>query len=271
MGKLIFVMIDGLNYETAVSAMGYMKHLVEKKVAAEYKVKAELPTLSRPLYETILTGVPCYINGIGNNNIVRLSHEKSIFHLAKENNLKTAAAAYYWISELYNKAPFNYIDDREQEDEAAAIQYGKFYFEDSYPDSHLFLDGQVLIRKYSPDFIFIHPMGADYAGHAFGSDSKEYRAKAIEMDNILSTLLPIWIELGYDIVVSCDHGMDQNGLHCGVESKERYVPLWIISSKVKKEKYDLVIPQLAMAPMLCRLIGIQKSEKMIDDRYIQYI
>lgn len=271
MNKLIFVMIDGLNYDTAVSAMGYMEHLVEKGVSAEYKVKAELPTLSRPLYETILTGVPCYINGIGNNNVVRLSHEESIFQLAKQNNLKTAAAAYYWISELYNSAPFNYIDDREQEDEAAAIQYGKFYFEDSYPDSHLFLDGQVLIRKYKPDFLFIHPMGADYVGHNFGSVSKEYRAKAIEIDNILSTMLPIWRESGYEIVVSCDHGMDESGLHCGIENKERTVPLWIISSKVKSGKFNIEVPQLAIAPMLCKLIGMDKSEKMIHEEFIQYI
>lgn len=271
MNKLIFVMIDGLNYETAISAMGYMEHLVEKNCSAEYKVKAELPTLSRPLYETILTGVPCYFNGIGNNNIVRLSHEKSIFHLAKENNLKTAAAAYYWISELYNKAPFDYIEDREQENEIAAIQYGKFYFDDSYPDSHLFLDGHVLLKKYSPDFLFIHPMGADYVGHTFGSGSKDYRAKTIEIDNILASLIPKWEKMNYDVIISCDHGMDEMGLHCGVEDKERYVPLWIISPRVKKGKFDITVSQLSIASIMCNLMGIQISEKMIEDKFVQYI
>ena len=47
--KVILVIIDGLNYKVS-QEMGYMKALVEGGKAAHYKVRAELPTLSRPLY-----------------------------------------------------------------------------------------------------------------------------------------------------------------------------------------------------------------------------
>ena len=93
-----------------------MQHLVENRIAALYQVQTELPTLSRPLYEVILTGTKACQNGVTHNFIIRRSHEVSIFELAKSQGLKTAAAAYSWISELYNRAPFEPYNDREQTD-----------------------------------------------------------------------------------------------------------------------------------------------------------
>ncbi|MGY3314889.1 hypothetical protein ACV242_003385 [Peribacillus simplex] len=77
------------------------------------------------------------MNGITSNQAVRLSTEKSIFHLTKENGLRNGTVSYYWVSELYNRAPFHFIEDREQEDESKPFQYGKFYWDDDYPDSHV--------------------------------------------------------------------------------------------------------------------------------------
>jgi predicted AlkP superfamily pyrophosphatase or phosphodiesterase len=59
--------------------------------------------LSRPLYECILTGVPPIDSGIVHNNVARLSSQRSIYHYARDAGLKTAAAAYHWVSELYNR------------------------------------------------------------------------------------------------------------------------------------------------------------------------
>lgn len=259
--KVIFIIVDALNF-TASKRMGYMMHLAENKKAFFCKVKAELPTLSRPLYEVLLTGTPCYENNITNNLIVRRSTEESIFDLAKKNGLKTAAAAYYWISELYNSSPFNYVKDREQKDETKNIQYGKFYFEDTYPDSHLFLDAEVLRNEHDPDFLLIHPMGVDYAGHKFGGNSKEYYESALRIDFILGMFIPTWEKLGYKIIVTADHGMHDLGLHGGIDDSERQVPLWIIGSKSNTENFRKYLPQLQVAPIVCKLLGIDPSEKM---------
>lgn len=262
--KLIFILLDGLNYETAVSRMGFMQHLVEKEISRLYKIKAELPSLSRPLYETIFTGTPPYIHGVVSNVTVRRSREKSIFELAREHGLKTAAAAYYWMSELYNRAPFDLVNDREQINEELNIQYGKYYFDDAYPDSHLFIDGEILRKTYDPDFLLIHPMGIDYIGHLYGSESKEYKKKAMETDLILAEFIPQWINQGYQILVTSDHGMNQDGNHGGVEENERMVPLWAIGSCFQSEKELETIPQIALAPMICKILNMQISEKMID-------
>lgn len=85
LNKLVLIVLDGLCYDVAKSQMGFLSHLVEKRIGNLYKVKSELPSMSRPLYETILTGVPPYKSKIVNNGISRLSNHKSIFNLVKEN------------------------------------------------------------------------------------------------------------------------------------------------------------------------------------------
>lgn len=264
MSKVILIILDGLQYRVACSQMGFLHHLIEIERAARYRVKGELPSLSRPLYEVILTGIPCAANGITGNQIMRLSKKQSVFHLAKENGLRTAAAAYYWISELYNRSPFQYIEDREQNDENQAIQYGTFYFDDGYPDSHLFIDGELLRRNYDPDFLLIHPMGIDNAGHLHGSDSKAYRQKAAEADTQLAQLLPLWMEQEYHVLITSDHGMNRDGFHGGTSHEEREVPLFCISPLIKPGIYPNEISQLSIAPLLCKLLNIAPGKEMMD-------
>ncbi|MGE8205330.1 alkaline phosphatase family protein [Heyndrickxia sp. NPDC080065] len=260
--KLIFIMIDGLRYDTAVSQMGYLHHLIEKGKASRFKVKSELPSLSRPLYEVLLTGTPAYINGITTNQTVRLSHEESLFHLTKKHGLKNATASYYWVSELYNSAPFNPVTDRIQLDQSKAIERGIFYWEDHYPDTHLFADANFLLDSYEPDFLYVHSMNIDDDGHKFTADSKEYRNRAITVDNILATVLPKWMEAGYQIIVTADHGMNDDGQHGGTTTADRDVPLFIISDRLAPGIYEEEIPQLQIAPLACELLAIQPSAAM---------
>ncbi|OPG75765.1 nucleotide pyrophosphatase, partial [Pseudomonas ogarae] len=104
--NVILVVLDGLNHEVARHAMGHLQAYVSAGRAALYKLECELPALSRPLYECILTGVVPIDSGIVHNNVSRLSHQRSIFHYATQAGLSTAAAAYHWVSELYNVSPF---------------------------------------------------------------------------------------------------------------------------------------------------------------------
>ncbi len=260
--KLIVVMVDGLRDDLARDNLGYIEHLVDSGLAARTAVRSELPSLSRPLYEVLLTGTPSSKNGITANSSVRLSKQESLFHLTKQNGLVNATASYYWVSELYHRAPFDFMQDREQRDMENPIQYGKFYWEDDYPDSHLLMDGEILRQQVNPDFLYIHSMNVDDIGHKFGSDSKEYRSRILRVDNYLSELIPVWRENGYQIVITADHGMSEWGLHGGTTDGERMVPLYIISEKMKKCRFDNVMPQLLFAPLMCHLMDIPQSAKM---------
>ncbi|MEK4463733.1 alkaline phosphatase family protein [Paenibacillus sp. FSL H8-0282] len=261
--KLIVVVLDGLRYEAAREYMGYMEHLVEQGKISCHRVKSELPSLSRPLYEVLLTGTPVTENGITANHIVRPSHEESVFHLAVTANLRTAAVAYHWVSELYNSAPFDPLADRHQHNVMKPIQHGSFYFEDHYPDSHVFADAVYLRSAYDPHFLYIHSMNIDDAGHRYGGESKEYELSVRNADGLLATVLPIWMEQGYKIMITADHGMNANGYHGGITPSERNVPLYTFGVDVlSSEKEEEMLPQLRMAPLMCHCLGLAPSAAM---------
>ena len=93
MNKVILIVIDGLNYRVAKECMGFLAALEQAGQGRLYKMACELPSLSRPLYECILTGKTPLQSGIVDNQSLGLSSQKSIFHLAYQAGLTSAAAA----------------------------------------------------------------------------------------------------------------------------------------------------------------------------------
>ncbi len=191
--KTILIVVDGLGFQAASSCMGFLLGMVEAGRASLYRMECELPSVSRPLYECILTGTPPVESGIVHNNIVRNSHHESIFSLAKQAGKTGAAAAYHWVSELYNSAPYRPAFDRFTIDPAKTIPYGCFYHRDDYPDDHVFLDAEWLRQRYNPDFLLIHPMGIDHTGHLYGGESSQYRNAVRMIDAVISDFIPGWI------------------------------------------------------------------------------
>lgn len=228
--KVILVILDGLGWQTAHDGMGYLQGMCEAGRATLYRMDCGLPSLSRPMYECILTGVPPVDSGIVSNDIRRLSSQQSIFHLARAAGRSTAAASYHWISELYNRCPYVPVRDRYTDDPSLPIQHGIFYHGEDYPDDHLLLDAEALRLKHDPDFLLVHPMGADSAGHAHGYDSSEYRNTARRLDSQLAHYLPGWLQAGCQVLVTSDHGMNQDCNHGGLLPEERQVPLFVLGN-----------------------------------------
>ncbi|QQK08619.1 alkaline phosphatase family protein [Miniphocaeibacter halophilus] len=249
---LILVILDGCRYDTSIEQMGLLNHYVENGLATRIKVISELPSNSRSLYEVLMTGVPTYKNKILTNGHNSLSGEKSIFEKVKNNGGRTAAAAYYWYSELYNESPFNEKKHRIQLDTENLIENGVFYYEDNYPDTHLFADANFLLQYKKPDFLLIHSMNIDDIGHKFTSDSREYKAVINRADYIIGQYLNNWLELGYQVMVTSDHGMDENGLHGGTLNSHREVPLYIFSKYYRNNVDE--ISQIEIAGLIEKLL-----------------
>lgn len=264
--KVILVVVDGLAWQVAHDGMGYLQGLCEAGLASLYRMECELPSLSRPLYECILTGVRPIDSGVVHNDVTRLSKETSIFHLAQKAGITTAAAAYHWISELYNQSPYVAVRDRFTDDESLPIQHGIFYSEDSYPDNHLLIDAEVLRLRHDPGFLLIHPMNTDDAGHRHGLDSPQYRNAARRMDNHLSAYMPGWIAQGYQILVTSDHGMNKDHSHRGVLPEEREVPLFVIGDRFSHDP-DASPRQLQLCGIIAQLLGAP-HQKAGNDKLI---
>jgi predicted AlkP superfamily pyrophosphatase or phosphodiesterase len=261
--KVVLVLSDALRDDIAAERMGFLEHLIETGQGTRYSVRGELPTLSRPMYETIHTGLSATQHRVVSNEIVRRSSVPNVFEIAVQNGRTTAAAAHFWFSELYNRVPFDPVDDREVDDTSLLIQHGRFYTEDSYPDKDLFLAGASLVRKYTPDYLLVHPMGMDYLGDTLGSDTPEYRNHAIVQDIILANLIPEWNQRGYTVLVTGDHGMGADASHGGTTTDVRMVPLYLLPpARGGKGNTRETVSQLQLAPTLLTILGLPVPETM---------
>ncbi|CAO98164.1 alkaline phosphatase family protein [Erwinia tasmaniensis] len=259
--KTILVVLDGLNFQVARDAMGYLHAECAQGHGQFYPLSCELPSLSRPLYECILTGVTPVQSGIIHNGVSRLSTERSIFHYARDGGLTTAAAAYHWVSELYNRSPFDAVRDRHTHAPRLPIQYGHFYHDDGYPDSHLFEDAESLRIQHQPDFLLIHPMNIDDAGHQHGLNSSSYRNRARAADGWLSHWMPGWLKQGYQVMVTADHGMNDDRSHGGTLPEETQVPLFVFGAAFSLCA-DAAPQQTELCGTLCQILGVAHDKPL---------
>lgn len=227
MAPLVLVLLDGLG-SSALSCMGSMEALTRVGRARFTELCCELPALSRPIYHCLLTGLPPAVSGMLHNDDWTPHPAPTLFSRAREAGLVTAAAAYGWISELCNRAPFDAARDRLTEDAGLPIMHGLFYTNDAYPDDHVFMDAEALRRRYAPQLLLVHTMGVDFAGHGHGADSAAYRNAARQVDMLLARFVPCWLEAGCNILITSDHGMSPDGLHNGSTDAERRVPFWAL-------------------------------------------
>jgi predicted AlkP superfamily pyrophosphatase or phosphodiesterase len=259
--RVILVILDGLNYSVAQHTLGHLQAYRNAGRAALYKLECALPALSRPLYECILTGVAPIDSGVVHNQVERLSNQRSVFHLARSAGLTTAAAAYHWISALYNRSPFVAARDRHTHAVDLPIQYGHFYYADHYPDSHLFADAESLRLRYQPDFLLVHAMNIDDAGHRHGLHSSQYRNAARNADTLLADYLQGWLTSGYQVLVTADHGMNEDHSHNGLLAEEREVPLFVLGDAFSLN--DAAQPQQTeLCGTICQLLGLPHDKPL---------
>ncbi len=257
MRPIVFVLLDGLRLDTACACMGYVQAAAGQPLA----VTAELPSLSRPLYETLMTGQTPIQSGITGNGSVRRSRHPSVFDRCRGAGQTTAAAAYHWFSELYNHAPFDPAQ-RVTHDPDAAIQHGMFYWQDGYPDDHLFADAMALWHRHSPHFLLVHSMGVDDAGHRYGGGGTEYRRAARQADALLSRTVPVWLDAGCTVIVTSDHGMGDDGMHGGPGATETQVPFWLLGTG--RMAPGTVLRQTEIAGTVCALLGVSTDGMAVN-------
>jgi arylsulfatase A-like enzyme len=79
----------------------------------------------------------------------------------------------------------------------------------------------------------------------------------------LSALIAEWTQLGYNILVTGDHGINADRLHGGPTPEVREVPLFLIRpGNPGAGNTNEVISQLQIAPTVCDLLGVAIPESM---------
>jgi len=229
--RLVLVLVDGLRDDTARRCMGFLLALEEAGRARWDTLRCELPSLSRPLYATLLSGQRPVEHGVVSNAQPGVRCAQTFFDTLHARGKRSAVAAYDWFYELLAGERFEPTLHRTAPCAARGVHAGSWYFEDDYPDAHLLVDAEDLRRRHEPDLLFVHPMGLDNAGHLFGGESTEYEHAARKLDMGLALRLPSWLAQGYDVIVTSDHGMSADRVHGGDSRQEREIPfIWIPQS-----------------------------------------
>ena len=254
MSRVIMILLDGLAASTARQCLSYPQALEEAGEAQYAELKCFLPPLSRPAYVTLLCGLPPAQSGIFHNDDPRPCPVPTIFSRAQNAGLVTAAAAYYWMSELCNTAPFEPARHRLTNAPGMPIEHGLFYSNDAYPDDELFHDAAALCQCFAPDLLLVHSMGIDNAGHGYGAHSREYRDAARQADGLLARRLPLWLRHGYSVLLTSDHGMDEDHGHNDNIEATRCVPLWLLGSAWKNQ--TVPSQQTEIADLVLRALGL---------------
>jgi predicted AlkP superfamily pyrophosphatase or phosphodiesterase len=228
--RLAVILVDGLRADTARRCMGYLLALEEAGRARWSTLACELPSLSRPLYATVISGRRPIDHGVVSNDNVGVRLDDTLFDDVAAHGGTSAVAAYDWFYELLAGERFAPARHRTAACASRGVVAGSWYFEDDYPDSHLLADAEDLRVRHAPELLFVHPMGLDNAGHVHGGESPAYDLAARKLDMAFAVLLPQWLADGYDIVVTSDHGMSADRMHGGSAPEERAVPfVWVPS------------------------------------------
>ena len=116
-----------------------------------------------------------------------------------------------------------------------------------------------------------HTMAVDEWGHMKGADSAEYANAVAAVGHLIAARMPEWLQTGYQVVVTADHGMNNLGIHVGTEHAQREVALYIFSDKVENGRFEEnYISQLNVAPLVCKLMGVPATEGMKQELEIVF-
>lgn len=268
--KVILVIMDGAGYDASVSQCGYLEGAVELGLASRWKMITATPSLSGPMYETIHTGLWPHEHGIVSNEGMRASSSPNIFSLARAAGKTTAAVAQSYYHTLYVDRPWDRLRSVEHHDADTDIQHARFYSMEGYGATNAMAPAEIdlcaqvtiLAETHEPDYLLLHSCAADTLGHTFGGDSAEYRWQVWMIDNALSRAIPTWRELGYEIIVTADHGMNAERHHGGMEKIMREVPFYYFGEASNLPAEGTELSQLGIASTVLERIGVAPVEGM---------
>ncbi len=97
-------------------------------------------------------------------------------------------------------------------------------------------------------------MNIDDAGHKHGLDSPQYRNSARHADLLLAEYLQRWLDAGYQVLVTADHGMNNDRSHNGLLPEEREVPLFVAGNAFSLDG-SAQPRQTELCGTICTLLG----------------
>ena len=107
-------------------------------------------------------------------------------------------------------------------------------------------------------------MNIDDAGHKFGLDSPQYRNSARQADLLLAEYLQRWLDADYQVLVTADHGMNNDRTHNGLLAEEREVPLFVLGAAFSHNP-NAQPKQTELCGTVCQLLGVPHDKPLCQE------
>lgn len=244
--QLVFVLIDGLRYDTATDpqVMPFLNKL--RQQGAWARMHSRPPSYSEAAYTVLFSGAwPDLSDGPAINAPyaeIRPWTQDNLFSAAARAGLRTAVSGYYWFQKLIPPgavAQSFYTPGEDQEADRQVIQAASPWLADK-----------------SLRLILIHLDQVDFAGHHEGGPvDPRWNAAARRVDDHLRQITS-QLDLAQDtLVVASDHGHLDRGGHGGQDAVVLEEPFLLVGAGAAPGNFsDLTM--VDVAPTLAALLGV---------------
>lgn len=276
-GKLLLIILDGVPLRNFTRLFGNLEGWVEAGVAQRFVHRAPLPSISASCYATIHSGLPPQVHGCtGNGNVFHLG-VPDIFSQARQAGKVTGAVAHSFWSTFFNRAPFDVVRDIEyDEPDSASINHGRFHTMTGYGadnqmtpcDLDLFASLTNLCARFDLDYGLLHTCTLDSMGHRFFHESQQMDHACFVMDEMLAPFILRWQKMGYEVIVTADHGQDDRGHHGGRGDLQQLTALYYFGP-AKGPAQDSEIAQIQLAPTILSRLGAPIADGMQGEVFLR--
>lgn len=267
--KLLLIILDGVPYRNWRRLFGNLEGWVQSGAARVWKMRSVLPSTSACCYASIHTGVRPQVHGILSNEVRFRVTQPDLFSEISKAGGKTGAVTHSYWSEFFRRYPFDLVEDMEYDEPDGPITHGRFHTMTGYnhknqmtpSDVDLFATLTMLTRRHQIDYGILHTCTLDSMGHRFGHDCVEMDHACAAMDAMLAAFLPQWLEAGYEVIVTADHGQTDRGHHGGHEDEQQDFALYYFGAAAGPDA-ETLLDQLQLAPTVLARLGVAAPPTM---------
>jgi predicted AlkP superfamily pyrophosphatase or phosphodiesterase len=268
--RLLLIILDGVPLANWRRYFGCLEGWVAAGTAQTWTMRAVLPSMSGPCYASIHTGLPPQEHGVLSNGMITRVAQPDLFSEIRKAGGITGAVTHSWWSEFFNRAPFDLLRDIEyDEPDSPAINHGRFHTMTGYDhanqatpcDADLFATLTSLCARFSLDYGILHTCTLDSMGHRFGHDCTEMDHACALLDAMLAAWILRWRAMGYEVIVTADHGQSLRGHHGGTGSDQRDFALYYFG-EAEGPAPSTLLDQLSLAPTILGRMGVALPQTM---------
>ncbi len=273
--KLLLIVLDGVPYRNFRRLFGNLEGWVASGDAQVRRMRSVLPSTSSACYASMHTGLPPHRHGVFGNNHRRRLQDPDVFSQLAKAGRKTGAVALSWWSELFNQMPFDPVRHIELESPKGPIHHGRFHTmadatmanQMSPSDADLFANLTYLCEVKGLDYGLLHTSTLDSMGHRFGHGVREMSDACYYLDAALAPYVIRWRNLGYEVIVTADHGQDEIGHHGGAGEDQQDVAFYYFGDSNLPSEDD-TLDQLALAPSILKRMNVAVPETMTTQPFL---